>query len=95
MSMNYNRRMNRTTSMNRTVPMSSSSSHAELSSSAIFLIISLSFLIICIVAILKILFPCPVRPIEPQMATPIIIEIPIAVSISTQSVENDYIGTVI
>ena len=62
--------------------------------SLIFLIISIIFFGILSFIIAKYIFNCNNhRTIEPQIA--ILIEIPIAVSISIQTVDDEHIGTVI
>jgi hypothetical protein len=77
--------------MNYTSPTPMINPNHMMDASGIFLIIRLSFMIITCIAIAKINSN---YPDSTQISTPII-EIPIAVSISIQTVDNEHIGTVL
>lgn len=81
--------------MNITItPTISPNSKPPYNDALIFLIIAIIFFGTLCFVIVKYIFNCSNhRIIEPQIA--VLIEIPIAVSISTQTVDNEHIGTVI
>jgi hypothetical protein len=60
-------------------------------SEGMFLLIGITFMILTCIILIKTMCPC--RRIVPQVA--ILIEIPIAVSISTQTVDNEHVGYVL
>ncbi len=81
--------------MNTTSPTPSVNPVYRFDASGIFLIGGLCFMIFTFIMVSKILCLHPKRQVEPQIATPVLIEIPIAISISIQTVDNEHIGTVI
>jgi hypothetical protein len=81
--------------MNTTTPTPAITPNDTFDTGGIFLVIGLSSMIFIFLIVIKVLCPCPHKQIEPQIATPIVIEIPIAVSISIQTLDNEHIGTVL
>ncbi len=79
--------------MNTTSP--TPAPNTTIDSGGLFLIGGLCFMIISFVMIIKCSGICIQRQLEPQIATPVVIEIPMAVSISTQTVDNEHIGSVV
>ncbi len=64
-------------------------------SSILFIVMGLSFMLFLCIIMLKILCGFPECGPRPQVAVPVVIEIPIAISISTQTVDDEHIGDVI
>ncbi len=70
----------------------------EYDTSSLYLILGITFMILLSVIAVKVMCFCQAfqkNNIEPQIAIPVIIEIPMAISISNQTVEEEYMGTVI
>jgi hypothetical protein len=81
--------------MNSTLPTPTINPNHMIDTSGIFLIIGLSFMIMTCITVARIISNHSISTIEPQIATHIMIEIPIAVSISIQTVDNEHIGSVL
>jgi hypothetical protein len=67
----------------------------ELTDSSLFIMSSLVFFGVFALLIIRMMFKFQPRNNEIHVVYPITIEIPIAVSISIQTVDNEHIGTVI
>jgi hypothetical protein len=67
--------------------------YSHMDDSKIFIMIALIFMVLLFCGLIKMLFVNNKDQITPQIA--VLIEIPIAISISNQTVDNEHIGVVI
>lgn len=79
--------------MNITYTPSQSPNYIKRTNSGLYLLIAFGFFSLLFCIIIKIINNSYIRESTPQVA--VLIEIPIAVSISIQTVDEDHIGTVI